>query len=211
MKNQIVIALYKENLSWLNNFPKIDNYDIYIYHKDKGIPKEIEQLLKKENIFYEELPNVGRESHTYIHHILKYYNTLPEKIFFTQADPFDHIDKDNKLASNEFFFDKIEDYFNGKENFKGYGKKHYIWRVGIGNKTEVMERLYAELIEGKLEDHYFNNGGIFGVNKELILFRGKKFYRQCLKNLEYNKNPMEGFCIERLWTIIFNKNYKSKF
>ncbi len=213
MKNHIVVAQYRENINWISKLDKINNlepYDIFVYHKDKGISKDIEKFVDNKKVIYEELPNVGRETHTYMHHILKHYNNLPDKIFFTQAEPFDHIDKENDVATNEFFFSKLDDFFNGNEDFKGYGKKHYIWRTGIGNKTPTMERLYSNLFLGNLEDHYFNNGGIFGVKKELILNRSKTFYEYCLKSLEYDKNPVEGFCYERLWSIIFNKNYKSK-
>ncbi len=209
MKNQIVIALYKENIDWINKLP-IEKYDIFIYHKNKGVPKEIKKLIDDKKIHYEEINNVGRESHTYIFHILKHLKNLPDKIFFSQAEPFDHIDPAG-YATPDFFFKQLDDFFNGKEEFKGYGKKHYIWRQGIGNKTPTMEKLWDDMFDGPLEDHYFNNGGIFGVKKDLILFRSKKFYDYSLKALEHSINPLEGFCFERLWAIIFNKNYKSKF
>jgi len=73
-----------------------------------------------------------------------------------------------------------------------------------------MQKLYSNLINGELQDHYFNNGGIFGVKKEIILNRSLNFYNECLKYLDYDKNPVEGFCFERLWSIIFNKNYNTK-
>jgi len=207
MQKQIVIALYNENIEWIN---KLNNFDIYIYHKNKGIPKEIEKLVNSNKIYYEEIPNVGRESHTYIYHIIKNYKNLPNKIFFTQAEPFDHIDKYNEKASVDFFINKLNDFFDNDFDFKGYGKKHYIWKTGIGNKTETMQKLYSNLINGELQDHYFNNGGIFGVKKEIILNRSLNFYNECLKYLDYDKNPVEGFCFERLWSIIFNKNYNTK-
>lgn len=208
MKNQIIIARYNENLDWVKKL--IDKYDIFIYNKQKGIPKEIEKFVKEKKIRYEELDNVGRESHTYFHHILKERNSFANKLFFTQAEPFDHIDPNNDNASPEFFYDQLDDFFNGEYDFKGYGKKRFIWSRGIGNKTPTMEKLWGDLFDEKLEEHEFNNGGIFGVKKELILNRSKDFYKYCLKSLEYDKNPMEGFCYERLWSCIFEKNYKVK-
>ena len=95
-------------------------------------------------------------------------------------------------------------------SFKGYGMKHYIWKTGIGNKTPTMEKLHKDMFENEITDFYFNNGGIFGVKKEYILLRNTKFYDYALKSLAYDKNPVEGFCFERLWAVIFDKNYKSK-
>jgi len=209
MKNQIIIALYKENINWIQEI--IDKYDIFIYHKDNKIPKNLEYLIKNKKIKYEQLNNVGRESHTYFYHIIKNIDNLPEKIFFTQAEPFDHIKEDSDYASNEFFFDILVDFFEGDYDFRGYGKKYFIWKKGIGNKTSIMEKIWNDLFDSPLEEFYFNNGGIFGVKKENVLFRNKDFYKYALKSLEYHKNPTEGFCYERLWTIIFNKNYKTKF
>lgn len=205
MKNHIVVAQYKENVNWINGLE--DKYDIYLYHKEKGIPKEIEKIIKKIN--YIELPNVGRESHTYIHHILKHFNNLPDKIFFTQAEPFDHINREG-YATPEFFKNQIEDFMTNDYSFKGYGMKHYIWKTGIGNKTPTMEKLHKDMFENEITDFYFNNGGIFGVKKEYILLRNTKFYDYSLKSLAYDKNPVEGFCFERLWAVIFDKTYKSK-
>lgn len=210
MRYHVVIALYNENVDWINKLEKLNKYEIYVYNKSKGIPKEIESRVKDKKIIYEELENVGRESHTYIYHIRKHWRNLGDKIFFTQAEPFDHIDPENEIASIDFFFKQVNDFFENDYDFKGYGKKHWVWHRGLSNKVEKMNILWADLFEAQLGEHEFNNGGIFGTKKELILNRSKNFYDYCLKKLNYHKNPSEGFCFERLWTIIFNKDYKAK-
>jgi hypothetical protein len=83
MKYHIVISRYNENIDWVKN---IDTrlFDIYIYNKGSVI-----QEIPNCNII--NLNNTGRESHTYLYHIINNYSNLPERIVFTQAHPFDHV------------------------------------------------------------------------------------------------------------------------
>jgi len=67
MKTEIVVARYNENLSWLKKLPK----DIIITVYNKG-NDDI-------NIPSIKLPNIGRESHTYLYHIIKNYNNLADQ------------------------------------------------------------------------------------------------------------------------------------
>mgnify|MGYP000642643650 CR=1 FL=1 len=78
MKGQIIISRYNEDLSWVK---QMVNEDIEIFIYNKG-PKIIEEYSPKVKI--SDLENVGRESHTYLHHIINNYDELPEKIIFTQ-------------------------------------------------------------------------------------------------------------------------------
>ena len=64
----LVVARYNENLDWIRS----EYSRIFIYNK--GEPLNIE----KEII----LPNIGRESQTYLYHIVEnYYKTPPEVLF----------------------------------------------------------------------------------------------------------------------------------
>jgi hypothetical protein len=72
---QIVIARSYEDLSWTQQLdPSIE---VVVYNKgegDFGIP----------------LQNIGRETDTYLHHIVENYDNLAEHIIFTQGYPFQH-------------------------------------------------------------------------------------------------------------------------
>lgn len=202
---EIVIALYNEDVSWVRDV--YQKYKITIYNKSNKYPNVLNDLIKNNQINYFELKNVGRESHTYIHHILLNYNNLPDKIFFTQADPFDHLIK-KQIAPKEFFFNILDNFNNNQNSFKGYGAKHYLWKIGINDrKQEICKKLYQNMFTNEFEDWFFNNGGIFGVTKEEILLRNKDFYNYGLEQLNKNSDPLEGFCFERLWSCIFNKKY----
>ena len=67
MDKDLIIARYNEDLSWLKEFK---DFKIIVYNKGDKL---------SENLFYEviNLENKGRESHTWLHHIVKnYYNFL---------------------------------------------------------------------------------------------------------------------------------------
>lgn len=68
----IVIAKYKEDISWVQKIPK--GWNIHIYDKDM-----------------ENFPNApGREAHTYLHFIYHNYDSLEGDYIFCQGNPFDH-------------------------------------------------------------------------------------------------------------------------
>ena len=80
MKTEIVVARYNENLDWLKKIKKSKDIKITIYNKGKD---DI-------NIPFIRLPNIGRESHTYLYHIINNYNNLADQTIFCQGDSIFH-------------------------------------------------------------------------------------------------------------------------
>ncbi|GAB3890963.1 hypothetical protein GCM10028825_28450 [Spirosoma agri] len=76
---ELVVARYTENLNWLRNLPA--GIRIIVY--DKSPDGSAGPLAIP-------LPNIGREAHTYLHHIVSRYNSLAEWTVFCQGKPFDH-------------------------------------------------------------------------------------------------------------------------
>ena len=68
MKTEIVVARYKENLDWLKKIKKSKDIKITVYNK--GLPDI--------DIPFIQLPNTGRESGTYLYHII---NNLTFTVF----------------------------------------------------------------------------------------------------------------------------------
>jgi hypothetical protein len=211
MKTQIVIARYNENIEWLKQLNS-DVFDIIIYNKGSDINTDL-----KCNIV--NLKNTGRESHTYLYHIILNYDNLPEKIIFTQANPFDHV-------GNNF----IKDINNFEKNMNGFfyftknllkiqyeDNKNKFIESGILNGTMwvnyheissptfcVIEQLFGSFIKNELNIQ-FGPGAIFGVNKQTILNKDKEFYLKCIDILNNSSNlinPPEGHAFERLWFYI---------
>ena len=105
MSMQLVVAHYREDLQWLRDvFTPEDQAklhgSLYVYHKDPlhaSNQKNHEQNLLPAAFCHEEdLPNVGREAHTYLHHIVKHYDDLcgawrDGVTFFSQGCLCDHV------------------------------------------------------------------------------------------------------------------------
>jgi len=85
MKTEIVVARYKENLDWLKKIKKSKDIKITIYNKG---PDDIENIPSSTSII--KLPNIGRESHTYLYHIINNYDNLADQTIFCQGDSIFH-------------------------------------------------------------------------------------------------------------------------
>jgi len=211
MKGQIIISRYNEDLSWVK---QMVNEDIEIFIYNKG-PKIIEEYSPKVKIL--DLENVGRESHTYLHHIINNYDELPEKIIFTQAHPDDHVSENFK---SDFF-----NFLNSSDEFKYFSKnilemkidKDGVEESGILNGSFWKNKhslgsccvtVPFELIpQIESKKWIFGTGAIFGVSRRSILKNSKEFYQMSLEILEKSSNlvnPPEGHAFERSWYLIFN-------
>ena len=213
MKTHIVIARYNEDIQWLK-YINTDLFDIFIYNKGADLTTDVKCSVIK-------LDNVGRESHTYLYHIVANYECLPENIIFSQAHPFDHtrnsfIDEVNHFGKNNadfFYFSKnmlTIEYDAIKNMFVEFGILHgNNWR-NYHRTDSPLFKMYETLF-GKFENSTlklsFGPGAIYGVNKKVITKRGRDFFSNCiaiLNNSNNLKNPDEGHCFERLWYHIFN-------
>lgn len=97
LKSELVVSHYNEDLSWLNGISsKFDK--ITIYHKGNN------------GEFANVLPNIGREAHTYLWHIVNVKEPAINTVF-TQGNPLDHINDVNSLHTfTESPFEWIGDY-----------------------------------------------------------------------------------------------------
>ena len=214
MKYHFVIARYNENIDWIK-YINTNLFDIFIYNKGDNINND------NINCKILKLENNGRESHTYLYHIINYYENLPEKIIFTQAHPFDHVRYNFINEINNFDTCNFNFFYFSKNilNIKYDINKNKFLEYGIlnGNNWQnyhelnspisiTMKKLF-ENFENQNLNIIFGAGAIYGVNKELIIKNKKEFYINCidiLNNSSNLKNPDEGHCFERLWHYIFN-------
>lgn len=72
MTIELVVARYTEDLSWLGNIPP--QLTAHVYDKSPS----------------GNLLIVGREAHTYLHHIIENYAVLPDTAVFAQGKQFCH-------------------------------------------------------------------------------------------------------------------------
>lgn len=209
MSKCLIISRYREDLSWLKSH---NEFKIYIYNKGPKI---------KDNQFKNivNLKNVGRESHTWLHHIVNNYNKLDDVNIFLQG----RIDDLNCMA-----FKNPNDYLKDLNKF-GFsasrygilGPFHWKWHVGIEqNKKYKQSWDDLEISRSSIGFRKFTEGlfpriprvvatsygGCFAIKKELIRNYDINFYSNLLEILSQHKNPIEGHFMERLWCYIFTKN-----
>ena len=77
---EVVVARYRENASWAIRFNST------VYNKGGDAPAWAASFRR-----WIPLPNVGRESHTIVSHIVSRYDSLADWTVFMQGDPFDHL------------------------------------------------------------------------------------------------------------------------
>lgn len=195
MKYDMVIARYKEDITWLESFKSLEINKI-IYNK-----------YFKEDIFLE---NIGRESHTYLYHIIKNYDNLADITIFTQANPFDHSpDFINKIINCVKNKEKIQ--FKPLTIYNGLDILYCDMDGAPHHRGLNLKRGFDILFNKKYNSAMvpFHPGAIFIVSKENIKKRSKQFYENCLELCidedwkDFNGTLAAPYFFERVWRVIF--------
>ena len=153
------------------------------------------------------LPNVGREAHTYLTHLLERYDSLPDITVFCQGHPFDHApDFHARLRAlaegtetvDPFlwygFLDDTDDPF-GRRLFVPWSKNPEGRELRTG---EIFVRLFGEPVPPFF---HFRGGAQFAVSRKGILSRPRDFYGLALE--ETLTDPLAAHCFERIWDRVF--------
>ena len=86
----LVIAQYNETLEWVLPLLERNNeIAIHIQTKCDDVSSQIPPSLIP---FAHQLPNIGKDQHSYLDFIIRHYENLPDEIMFTQARIEDHKD-----------------------------------------------------------------------------------------------------------------------
>ena len=72
LRVEVVVSRFDEALNWIKSY--YDHFHFTVYDKSPNVITGATSL-----------PNVGRESHTYLHHIVSHYHSLADWTVFTQA------------------------------------------------------------------------------------------------------------------------------
>jgi len=203
-KVQIVVARYDEDIKWLLPYKDI----VIIYNKG-----EYNYLLNNFNII--KLKNYGRESHTYLYHIINNYDNLTEKIIFFQGKIDDHkiLDIEDYFGNNDFIgkFNKIN-IDTLKDNINHFGKwkndyKNGNMKISSYTPYEWLTKIIGIDLDLNLPISKVVWGANFSLSREIILSKPKIFYENILRYLDYHINPEEGHFLERTWYLIFKNNF----
>lgn len=222
---EFVVARYKEDINWLNNFK---DAKITVYNK-----------FYKENVV---LNNVGREAHTYLYHIVKNYDNLKKYIIFTQGDPIAHspnflknvknlmvnpVDKFKylgekiRIKSLNQNFSNLKYRFNHRDHpviyiLKNYSPIHLQYefintdyksniKFSVSNSLIIKKPKSRILISNKNSVEYMA-GAIFVTSSDIIYKKPKEYYQKILRDpileLETNICPISAYALERIWHYI---------
>jgi len=198
---EIVIAHYNEKLDWV---APIANHS-RIYHKGTDIQPPTLHVKA-----WERLPNVGRESHTYLYHIINNYEKLPEVTVFVQGE-----------GLSRFCFDSFK---NILYNIQNNVACKVFDRNNDWGKIRHIEKWLEELNSGKMRPSNLTVGefyqelfgfshpetvplcyaGCFAATRNMIRKHSIEFYKKAISFVDDHINPEEGHYFERLWATIFS-------
>lgn len=198
MTSELVVARHREDLRWLRRVPKTIRVTVY----DKGEHADAKHPL----------PNIGREAHTYLHHIVSHYDDLAPVTVFAQGKPFDHVSNFHAVLRN------VADGETGlnTDGFRWLG--HIVdWDDPAGSRlfqnwTKNPERTPLPLEEFSRAlwnepappRSVFYPGANFVASRELIHRRPRSFYERAL-GLSATP-PDAAHCFERTWDRVFGTN-----
>ena len=204
MSVRLVIAKYKEDVTWIN---KIKEHKITIYDKsDTPIINSIK------------LPNIGRETHTFLHHIVENYDNLDDVTVFLQGNPFEHIQVimgwqyfglpnapyPPALTSEQLekMCDKINNEIKHTSDLASFYQVVYNdpYYTNGGNVNKHLSEILSENINNL--SYSVSPGGQYIVPKKYILSRTKEVWKKALDLLSLNE-VWRGYSQELSWYYLF--------
>ncbi|KAI9700954.1 MAG: hypothetical protein M1820_006599 [Bogoriella megaspora] len=217
---EIVVAHFNEDLSWLQPFTQ--NASIY----SKGHSPTPSDAYRQNT----KLPNIGRESHTYLYHIVSRYDTLADITLFVQGSPSSvssprcHTnltitqlrDKTMGMSAGEMMT------FGPEGNFKRFDSWNGIdWKDDVSHAHWLSHQngnhLWADYtpaqfyLEAFGHDHPasvgYVEGAFFAVRASTICSRPRALYEHLLDKFVQldHVNPEIGHYMERFWGEIFTE------
>jgi hypothetical protein len=209
-----VIAHYNKELEWTDQLVAL-GFDVKIYTKGLTIHDDSHAHVDGHLVnpkWIEMESNVGREAHTYAHHIIKNFDTTPDDQWtvFLQDDAPRHC---------PMFWEKIKPPFSGESDFHSISEMGcYTMADSLPKVCRRMSGFWAkdEPPSLKLADYYgmifatstpldfttphvFSHGANFAVKQTAIKKAGIDIFKRILKYTEYAQHPIEATVMERFW------------
>ncbi len=191
---ELVIAHYHENLNWLRRVPTTIQKTIYSKAETPPITS------------HQTLPNVGREAHTYLHHITTRYDSLADYTIFCQGKPFDHA-YDFHATLRNLAAGRLPDtpfvwlgHIIDTDSFDG--KLFREWSKNPAGEGLDLAGFHEDLFGVKGPQEYpFVLGAQFIVTRELVKSHPLDFYQKALGMTTLFPNAPHGY--ERIWDRVF--------
>jgi len=186
---QAVIARYEEDVGWAREL----QMPFIIYNKgesDTGLENDFTVIRR---------PNVGRESETYLRHIIEQYDALPGHLVLLQGNPFDHCERLLEILAappNAGMFVPLahnskQETLLGEYNWDGFKECLLDLAQFVGLPSDAVLQYGA--------------GAQFIVPRRAIQSRSKDFYAALLRRVNGERDPLDGWAMERVWRYVFGE------
>lgn len=202
----LVVAKYQEDMAWTRKYSQ----RLVIYNKGSRdtIPDDLLQ-------FVVDLPNVGREAHTFLWHIVHNYDNLDEILVFVQGRCNDHLNKgwtvedlftlDGKMCSSNLVDSTLWGSYASTYDFRI--PQWSGTRLAPTSHNETYGQWYERMF-GTLFPHHDTKvyvGAIFSVRREVVLKYPKLIYERLLEEMSHDNAPEAAHFMERTWSKMFVK------
>ena len=221
VKIHLVLAKYCEDISWLADYTQSKDIDVEltVFVYNKGRDQVINNFgLSHEHFKVFSLPNVGRESDTYLTHYIqnyKVYQTISNcYVICSQADPRPHIPKGMSISQYmdtiiaDAMKNKMSIMFAKPHNFREHTAT-YNFNISQWNSQQILK--YGD-VYGKWFEKYVRKdfprpvvwwaGAIFCFNSELIKAKPIDYFTNIKTTVDNDINPETGHFCERSWYYI---------
>lgn len=201
MTFELTVARCGEDLAWLRRVPK--PFRIKVYDKSGG--SEAAGAPHRASLV--RLPNVGREAHAYLHHIVAHYDTPAAVSVFAQGRPFDHVPDLHRILRG------LADGTRKASDFEWLGfvldwddpagaRLFQKWSKNPQAHPLALARFHEELFGAPCPERVlFYPSAHFIVTAECIRRRPRSFYERALRLSE--TFPEAAHCFERCWNRVF--------
>ncbi|NBT89252.1 MAG: DUF3431 domain-containing protein [Verrucomicrobia bacterium] len=194
---EVVVCRCGETLDWLRNLPQ--GVRITVYDKTPPPASRWAEAVP--------LPNVGREAHAWLHHLVERYDSLAEWTLFAQGRPFDHVPEMHRvvrrLAAGEIppedflwlgFLWETDDA-RGRPTFVHWTKNPERRELDLKG---FFHALWNEPAPDKVR---YVGGGQFVLGRPAALRRTREFFQKARSLAE--KFPDAAHAFERTWDRVF--------
>jgi hypothetical protein len=212
---EIVISRYNEDLEWLDEYP-FNQFEYIVYNKGDN-----EDFIKTNVKHIINLPNIGREGHTYLYHIINNYDNLSNIVVFLPGSVTIEYKKtkavtilNSIIESNYtqaffkgFFHNSLKDQYNNFtiDQYTCTYKKNFDKNSDTKLKPCKI-RPYGKWYTyffGNTHAHYSTYNGIFSIDKRDIIQHPIHRYNNLIQTVNSNSDQEAGHYMERSWGAIF--------
>ena len=199
---EVVISQYNENLDWVRPFAD----HALIYHKGNDLGPAFQCY------GWERLPNVGRESHTYLHHIITNYDQLADVTVFLPGKIVDH--KRHCFQNPSDFVSRAKRGFPCKtggrfvihdQNVVGKAFLHKRKNAAFRVANMTFAAFYSDIYERPPPPKGVRIcwKACVAATRAMIRRHSLDFYKRAISHVDDYHHQEESHYFERLWYHIF--------